>query len=250
MKKLLGGVVISALLVAPAMAADLPARMPVKAPPPVVAAVYNWTGCYIGAQAGWTRMRDRQDMTNNIGSFRLIFTQSDGGVVGGGHLGCNYQFNQIVVGVEGDFEGSSVDKSFPIGAPFANTTGTFDVSWQASIRGRLGFAVNNVLFYGTGGAAFVRVKETYCTLIAGACGFFDSVSSNRTGWTAGGGIEYGFTNNWSARVEYRHTRYQDHTNVLNNFLAPPGTSVSRLTDDTVRGAISYRWGGGPVVARY
>jgi outer membrane immunogenic protein len=246
MKKLLGGIAISALLAAPALAADLPARMPVKAAPAPVVAVFSWTGCYIGAQAGWVRTRDRQDMTNNVGSFRLITEPHDSSWVAGGHVGCNLQTGQWVFGIEGDIEAKGIDHSYVPGPPFSATTVfTYESKVQGSVRGRLGYAVDRVLFYATGGAAVARFKHTYFTPAA----FFDSNTDTRWGWTVGGGLEYAFTGNWSGRVEYRYSNYGTERVNLPNFLAPPGWSDVRIDEHAVRAGISYRFGG-PVVARY
>src|SRR5262245_53987692 len=100
MKTLLGGLAISALLAAPALAADLPARMPVKAPPPVVS-VYSWTGCYIGGHGGWARAKTQLVNTANTTAFGDLipgqgFDVSDSGGIAGGHVGCNWQNGQFV----------------------------------------------------------------------------------------------------------------------------------------------------------
>src|SRR5262245_1014523 len=115
MKKLLGGLAISALLVVPALAADLPARMPVKAPVPVVAA-YSWTGCYLGVQGGWQWGRDHtRETITAMGAFNNFDRHWDSdGFVGGGHIGCNWQTGQWVFGVEGDFEGSTLDGGYTL----------------------------------------------------------------------------------------------------------------------------------------
>jgi outer membrane immunogenic protein len=239
----------SMMLVGSASAAD----MAVKArPAPIPAPVFSWTGCYIGAQVGWAELRDRQALSSPV--FDLAVGSTADGVKGGGHAGCNYQANQFVFGIEGDIEGSDISNRYVIGAPFANTTGTVKTDWQGSIRGRVGVAFDRVLLYATGGWAWARVTDTYCTLVGGVCaiggpGFFDSISSTRNGGTVGVGLEYAFLNNFSARVEYRYTHFQDHTNVLANFLAPPGRSVNRLEENAVRVGVSYRFGG-PVVAKY
>jgi outer membrane immunogenic protein len=245
-KSLLSTTMIAGLLVAgAAQAADMP-RPVYKAPPPL--AYFSWTGCYIGAQVGWAQITDRQDLSSP--TFALTVHDHASGVKGGGHLGCNYQTNQFVFGIEGDFEGTSIDHRFVIGPPFFDTTSTERVRWQGSIRGRLGIAVDHWLFYGTGGLAFASFNDTYCTIRGGTtCAFFDSVSSTRTGGTVGAGIEYAFGNNWSTRIEYRYTRFSNHTNVLNNFLAPPGTSIDHDSENAVRWGLTYRFGG-PLVARY
>jgi outer membrane immunogenic protein len=228
--------------------------MAVKARPvAVLPPVFSWTGCYIGAQVGWAELRDRQDLSSPV--FALTVTDTADGVKGGGHAGCNYQFNQFVIGVEGDIEAADINNSFAIGAPFSNTTtGSVRLDWQASLRGRVGWAFDRLLLYATGGVAWGHVRDEYCTRVGGVCqiggpGFFDSITSTRTGGTVGVGVEYALLSNFTGRVEYRFTQFQDHTNLLNNFLAPPGRSVNRLEENAVRVGLSYKFGGA-VVAKY
>jgi outer membrane immunogenic protein len=243
-KVMLGAVALVAIGVAPALAADLPARTYTKAAP-VVAQVYNWTGFYVGAQVGWSEIRDSQVLSSP--TFVLPVASRVDGVVGGGHVGYNFQASQFVFGVEGDIEGSSTNNTYVIGAPFATGTfGTNKLDWQGSLRGRAGIAVDRVLFYGTAGWAFGSFNDGYA--LPGTP-FIQSVSSTRNGWTAGGGVEYALASSWTARVEYRYTDWGTYTNNLNVFLSPPGTSVDKVTQQTVRVGVSYKFGG-PVVAKY
>ena len=244
-KLILSAAAIGATLgISAASAADMAPRPYTKAPPPVVAQVYNWTGFYIGAQVGWAEIRDNQFLSSP--TFALPVASRADGVVGGGHAGYNWQASQFVFGVEGDIEGSSLRNTYVIGAPFFATTGTNNLNWQGSLRLRAGIAVDRVLFYGTAGWAFGSFNDGYNT--AGTP-FVQSVSSTRNGWTAGGGIEYALGSNWTTRVEYRYTDWGSYTNTLNVFLAPPGTSVDRVTEQAVRVGVSYKFGG-PVVAKY
>src|SRR5690349_5042237 len=98
-----------------ASAADMAVKArPLLPPPPV----FSWTGCYIGAQVGWAELRDRQDLSSP--TFALAVSSTADGVKGGGHAGCNYQFNQFVIGIEGDIEAADINNSYAIGAPFVN----------------------------------------------------------------------------------------------------------------------------------
>ncbi|KYG97656.1 outer membrane protein [Bradyrhizobium sp. DOA1] len=224
-----------------ASAADMAARPYTKAPAPV-AAVYNWTGFYIGAQVGYawgdngTREFDPAGVPTG-----LVQGFNANGVVGGGHVGYNWQFGQFVFGLEGDIEGADVNGGYRLG----NLNGTdFRIDAQASIRGRLGVAFNNSLLYVTGGAAWADMDHTYVL----ANTLFETVSTTRTGWTVGAGWEYGFTPNWSARVEYRYTDFGNFRNT--SVVAFPGFSYEHdPVFHTVRAGVSYRFGG-PVVARY
>jgi outer membrane immunogenic protein len=113
-----------------------------------------------------------------------------GGVIGG-TAGYNYQFGQAVVGIEGDVDWSGIDgttnNSCPLGCKTSN-------SWLATVRGRLGYAADRFMPFVTGGAAFGDVR-------ASSPGLPDT-SSDRTGWTIGGGLEAAFAPNWTAKVEY------------------------------------------------
>lgn len=219
---------IAALACVPAFAADL-GRPITKAPAMVAPApvMYNtgWSGFYIGGQVGY--------------QYGYVAGYHPDGIVGGGHIGFNYQTGPVVFGIEGDIEGSGVNGGYP----------GFDQRWQSSIRGRLGFtAGNSVLFYGTGGAAFSEFRAN--ALING----FDSGYANtvsRTGYTLGAGIEYKFTPNFSGRVEYRYTDF-------GNLNDPRSDARPRIEFSTVRVGLSYYFGGfggglgggAPVMAAY
>jgi len=229
-----------------ASAADLAARPYTKAAVAPMAGVYSWTGFYIGAQVGWSEVRDSQVMTSPTLAPLALSSRADG-VVGGGHVGYNLQTGQFVFGVEGDIEANSASGSYLIPPPLVQpANGTQRLDWQGSVRGRLGLTVDRVLFYGTGGWAFGHFTDGYFTP---GTPFNETVSSTRDGWTAGAGIEYAMASNWTVRAEYRYTDWGKHTNVLNTYLAPAGTSVDEVTEHTARIGISYKFGG-PVVAKY
>lgn len=229
MRQILVGVALTLSLAAPAAAADL--RMPVKAAPaPVVAPVYSWTGCYIGVQGGysWANTAYNTDIPPTPGTGTSFDLR---GGVAGGHLGCNYQFNTFVLGVEGDGEWTGLKGD---DAGFAGTIDEIKGRWQASVRGRAGFTTGPALFYATGGIAWMNVRY--------ARPDFDptTLSETLTGWTVGGGMEWAFARNWSARVEYRYTRFDEE-----GFPFTTGSARTLLETkvNTIRGGISYRWGG-------
>ncbi|BBO04160.1 MULTISPECIES: outer membrane protein [Bradyrhizobium] len=242
MKKLAIAAAALVLGTAGASAADLAARPYTKAPAPV-AAVYNWTGFYIGAQAGygWGDNSTRELVTATGAPTGFVQGFNADGFVGGGHVGYNWQAGQFVFGLEGDIEGADVKGGYRL----ANTNGTdFRIDAQASIRGRLGVAFNNSLLYVTGGVAWADMDHTYVL----ANTLFETVSRTRTGWTVGAGWEYGFTPNWSARLEYRYTDFGTFRN--NSTVAFPGFSYEHdPVLHTVRAGVSYRFGG-PVIAKY
>src|SRR5581483_1871136 len=117
-----------------ANAADLPARMPVKAAP-MVAPAFSWTGFYLGAQIGWSHIRDTQDLSSP--SFAWSVSDTADGFLGGVHGGYNLQISQFVLGVEADFEGNTTNHTFLVGGPFSvDTAATEKLRWQGSLRGR------------------------------------------------------------------------------------------------------------------
>jgi outer membrane immunogenic protein len=171
------------------------------------------------------------------------------GFIGGGHAGYNWQSGAFVYGLEADVEGADIKGTgnyrFLGGAPILDHVDS-KTDFQGSFRGRLGWAANNWLFYATGGLAWADIKHTYVTGIAGPPA--NSFSTTRAGYTVGAGVEYGFTPNWSGRLEYR---YSDYGTLTNNVGAQfvGGLQDQKITDNSVRVGLSYRWGGA-VVAKY
>lgn len=171
MKKTIMAMAIATTAGGSAAAADLPRGPAPYYPPP--ASIYNWTGPYAGLNLGyeWGKVTN-----SNI---------EPSGVAGGGQIGYNWQSGQFVFGGETDIQISGADDTF---APYK-----FSNPWFGTLRGRAGFAINNVMLYATAGLAYGELK-----------GEFFGLGEDKTlvGWTAGAGIEYGFTQNWSAKLEY------------------------------------------------
>lgn len=171
MKKTIIAMAIATTASGSAAAADLPRGPAPYYPPP--ASIYNWTGPYAGLNLGYQWAK----VTNNV--------TEPSGIAGGGQLGYNWQLGQFVFGLETDIQASAADDTF---APYK-----FSNPWFGTLRARIGYAINNVMLYGTGGLAYGELK-----------GEFFGLEEDKTlvGWTAGAGIEYGFTQNWSAKLEY------------------------------------------------
>jgi outer membrane immunogenic protein len=179
-----GGLAAVALSLAPlaAQAADLP--FPAYKAPPFVAPVYaNWSGPYLGVNAGYGFGTSDWDIP--------AVSVDPSGAVAGGTLGYNLQTGLWVWGMEGDFNWSGIKSDEACGAGTCETEAT----WLATARARLGYAGwNNWLPYITGGAAYGSVKaENSLT---------GSTSETRFGWTVGAGLEYAMWNNWSVKAEY------------------------------------------------
>jgi outer membrane immunogenic protein len=225
-----------------AFAADLPnvKGPPVFAPPPPV---FSWTGLYIGGQVGYQWGTSDPSLLVGGVPVGVAGSYSDQGVVGGGHLGYDYQVSQFVFGVEGDVEGSSYRGTATAAGFYTNS----EAEIEGSVRGRLGIAWDRVLFYGTGGVAFGSLRNT-----VGAVGAapFASATTGRVGWTVGGGVEYAIDPSWSIRAEYRYTDYGDY-----DFGIAPGFALrEHETDNRAEVGFSYKFSmfepPAPVVAKY
>jgi outer membrane immunogenic protein len=244
-RKLLVSAAMLATMTGGAWAADLPNTKgaPAFAPPPPP--VFTWTGLYIGAQAGYEWGNAYNHIDTAAGAVIPGATNSTSGVVGGGHIGYNLQISQFVIGIEGDVEGTSDRGSSvePNGSIFSQND-----EIQGSVRGRLGWAWDRVLIYGTGGVAFASIRDTASLPPA-----FDSQTVGRAGWTAGGGIEYALDPNWSVRAEYRYTDYGHYTFPLTT-TSPGDVAHIHDTDNRVEVGFSYKFDmfapPMPVVAKY
>ena len=124
---------------ASAHAADLPVKAPRAAP--MVAPAFSWTGCYIGAQVGYGWAKTDHSFDNGAPSD----TSNPHGILGGGHLGCNYQIATWVVGVEGDFEAADVKDGDFVNLTGGTSAGSSKMKWDGSVRGRFGFAFDRSL---------------------------------------------------------------------------------------------------------
>lgn len=227
----------AALLLSPlaVQAADLA----VKAPPaPVPAPVYNWTGLYVGVNGGWGW--GRQDPLNLIDD-RLDRSRFDidGGLVGG-TFGAQIQQGAIVLGFESDVDWAHIRGSgitvptialVPIPVTLDVTT---KIEAIATARARAGVALNNWFIYSTGGAAFIKETARGTTIAGVPCGTAGilpgcSDSHWRPGLALGGGAEWGFASNWTAKAEYL-------------YIAAAGTGASVDRVNVVRGGINYKFG--------
>jgi outer membrane immunogenic protein len=189
----------------PALSADMPARIPTKGPAVFVAPVHNWTGFYVGAQAGYGWEKDAWTQYTAAGV--LVSPQTSFNAKGallGGQLGYNYQMGAVVLGVEGDLSWAGL-KGTESNQPITNLCNPVfncetKINWLATVTGRLGYAWGPALLYAKGGAAWAGANRRFITAATGAD--LASASETRTGWTLGGGFEYAFTSAWSAKLEY------------------------------------------------
>jgi outer membrane immunogenic protein len=247
-----------------ASAADLP--IPAYSPPLPIA--YNWTGFYVGLNAGGHWGKDDVTTAASVPNFDAAIagaaagfdagaagTNKPSGFFGGLQVGYNWQFYNFVVGLEGDVNGLTGSKSRSVfyAGPLPAAGDTFATSVEsnflATVRGRLGLTFDRALVYATGGLAVGIVKTTDAATVFGGT-LLESVSdtTTRAGWTVGGGLEYAFTPNWSAKLEYL---YVDLGSFDTAILCAPGpapcltatdiTVHHKWTDNIARVGINYKF---------
>jgi outer membrane immunogenic protein len=243
-------------------------------PASVVAA--NWTGFYVGLNAGWARARSDVSNSTDAGGYFFpanvaglnaagSFGTSDDGFTGGGQIGYNWQTGIWVLGVEGDFSALITKSQNTLIIPFvtvpANGTridNQIETDWFATIRGRLGVvAYGSALLYATGGVAFANMKLATTTFdlvpvpngincTTQHCGASGG-SSTKTGWTAGGGMEWAINRNWSAKGEYLFADFGSVSidTVHNGPNVPAVPSVIHTNVDlhlhVIRAGLNYRF---------
>lgn len=247
-----------------ATAADLP----VKAPP-IVAVEYNWSGIYGGINAGWSEDHYHWQYTNPAPAFCCapFSTNRDDWFVGG-QLGAQYQFNHFVLGVEAAIMTPGNDN-------FSNTVGCVapnSLTIGCGIRretvvtagGRLGYAWDKWLVYGSGGWAWTNIRSRLTNPPPAVLAVFDQTGVRYDdGWYAGVGFEYMLLRGGLADVivgaEYQHIDFGTrlHTSIFDGFgPCPPGVNCRNIsaTEDLVRARLSFKWNpfvaATPVVARY
>jgi outer membrane immunogenic protein len=250
MKRWIGATAaLAALGAVSAQAADLAPRPYTKAPA-YVAPVYNWGGFYVGAHIGygWGRAHTDQFLAN--GTFDQNNTLDRDGVFGGGQIGYNLMLSpNWLIGIEADISGADIKGS----ADNVNGTATIHsrstVDYFGTVRGRLGYAVDNVLFYGTGGLLWAHGTVNRDVTV-GAITENSSFTTSPTGWTAGGGVEWGFLPNWSAKVEYLYGELKTSGDLtFATFVRADRHLDSNTQLHSIRVGVNYHFGG-PAVARY
>ena len=244
------------------------------APPPPPVPVFTWSGVYLGGQIGYAWGNDNVSWSGTDNLLNLAsgsFGEGPQGVIGGAHVGYNLQpnswFSWLVFGIEASIDGTSLSKS--VGVPLADSAGvtgsltaSSNASVQGSVRGRLGIAFDRVLLYGTGGVAVTNINRSYVDttgFFTGVPGTGATISNTRAGFTAGGGIEYAVTDNWSVQAEYRYSNFGHTTDYpFSNPNAPVGLPANgffavphHLTENQVQAGFNYRFDmmvPGPAVA--
>lgn len=219
-----------------AQAADLPVP-PAPAPAAPVAyapAVYDWTGFYFGGHlgAGYSTSSWSDPITGANNNFN-----SGIGFLGGGQAGFNYQFNWLVVGLEGDFSWTGLGLKESGTDSLGNTLNT-TVNWTSTVTGRIGAAFDRLLLYGKGGLALAQDDSSFTD----TGGNNVSTTFMRTGWTAGAGIEYALTDNILARVEYDYLGFGSKTLDFSTPLQAAYTTSANLNVQEVKAGIDIKFG--------
>lgn len=244
-----------------AFAADLPARMPLKAP--IAVAPFSWTGCHLGGHIGGAWSHVSISDPNSAGAFLTTITTSPdqaigidaSSVIGGAQVGCDYQFaTNWVIGAAGDYsfanlDGDAADPFFTgkFGTPTLDARSTY----LATATARLGYAWDRYLVYAKGGAAWTHNNYSISNLANFnnfGCTFFAcsaTASDSRLGWTVGGGFEWAFANSWSAFAEFDYYDFGTRT-VLFNGAYQLGNVGSQTLDikqhvEAVKVGLNYRF---------
>ncbi len=247
---LLAGTALVTLAVGSAMAADLsrPAPAPVyKAPPAPL--TYDWTGIYIGGDGGYGWGTSSGSVTTIAGAPLATYSFNSNGPLAGGFIGGNYQINQFVLGIEGDWQWSNLTGNSGAiallggGGPLTVST---TVKNYGSIRGRLGVAFDRFLVFGTGGWAWGNYSTSYATPALGT--FITNNPNSSNGWAAGGGVEYAFTDNFIGRVEYRYTSLG--TSSFANVPFGVAETGNKVTISDIRAGLEWKFGPSGIAARY
>jgi outer membrane immunogenic protein len=287
-------VVVAAAFIAATQVSSA-ADISVKAPPLAVAPVFSWTGCYVGANGGWVGSRDSYtlapagsyltspganappnlqgtgDFPASIAALTHSYDSNDSGGLIGAQVGCNRQLGSVVLGVEADWQWTSLetsaDASYSAYADPGNTAFTVaahteqvssKLEWFATLRGRVGYAFDRLLVFGTGGVAFANIKSetnvSFATFapspVYNGAVHIGSDSFTNVGWVVGAGLEYAFAPNWSVKGEYLYMDFGTHHNFspLVAATAPaavgPGYSWStsvRERENVVRVGLNYKF---------
>ncbi len=227
------------------MAADM--RMPVKSP--VIAPPISWSGCYIGGNAGGVSARIEHGFS--LPGANVQSTGRDTGFIGGGQIGCNWQYSPgWVFGVEGDVNYAGVKRSsnfaFAVLGEDVAGSQTTKLRWLTTIRGRLGPTWDRSFLYLTGGAAIGGVKSSVAAIDENGATYLGSASATRFGWTVGAGYEYAFSRTISGKLEYLHfdlgrVNYQVNRVSGVNAVAASWNARAKVGGDIIRAGINFRW---------
>ncbi|MDX3805347.1 outer membrane protein [Bosea thiooxidans] len=202
-------------------------------PAPELPALYSWTGLYAGVQGGYSWGSNRVRIGAPTGPYApMSFRADDDSAFGGAHAGFNYQFGSIVLGIEGDIEAVNSRSRFD-GAGIAARVSQ---DWQGSARARIGYAFDRLMIYATGGASFTEFERRAFD----PAGFGERLTSTRTGWNIGGGVNFAFTDHLIFGAEYRYTDFGKNRFATSGVF-PGLTGEQELTSHSARASIAYKF---------
>ncbi len=234
MKRILMAAALALAAGGQALAADLPqpAPPPPRAPAtyvPVPVPVFTWSGIYFGINGGYGFGQSSwsDPILGSTGNFNTS------GWLAGGTLGGNYQWGQFVLGIEGDGDWQNLTGTTNSAAGTCGVGCTTQSEWLATVRGRAGYAFDRFLVYGTGGGAFGNLQASY--------GGLPFSSSTQIGWTAGGGVEFAFTPNLTAKVEYLYVDLGSQSCAVGFCSTSGNPTTVTLTENVVRAGINYKF---------
>jgi outer membrane immunogenic protein len=216
-----------------ANAADLPTQA--YRAPQVVASIYNWTGIYVGANAGYGS--GKQDPLGLFSNDFAPFNYTLSGAMIGGTFGAQIQSGHVVMGLEGDIDWTSMrgigtGPVVKLGVLQGTATISSNVSVIDTLRTRIGYAQDNWLFYGTVGVALTNDTSSFGQTVGFTCNTGVVACTSKSDWhaglAAGAGVEYGFTPNLSAKLEYSWVG---------------AGAANTLYENMVRFGVNYRFGG-------
>lgn len=230
-------------LLSPAFGADLPIYS--KAPA-IAAPLYDWSGYYVGVfGGGGYGNHNLNNALGPAGNADFTVNYSSKGGLAGGEAGYNVQSGSYLVGVEGDAFWSNIkgDDNFALGSNDAT-----NLRWGGTLRARGGFTVDRLLMFFTGGWAYGDLQHTNTDPVLG----IDQFSNHRSGLTAGGGIAYALTNNLIGKIEYRYYDFGAYSRLGLPLFTPNGQLPYTVnnTYSVVTVGLDFKFGGGPVVAKY
>jgi outer membrane immunogenic protein len=219
MKRLL---IASSLLVTSVNLASAADMIQTAEPP----AGFIWSGGYVGLQAGYGWGKEDNGFPDNPTA--QISGDVKGGL-GGIYGGWNWQFNNIVAGIDANVDYSDIKGT---SSNAANESLTTKLRWDGAVRGRVGYAVDQFLIYGAGGLAFGNIDVN----VFDSGGTFASARDTKAGWTIGVGTEVAFSANLIGRAEYSYT---DFGKV--DYTAPGGPGTVAVKTNTVALGLAYKF---------
>lgn len=220
-------------------AADLPSRT-IAPTAPITKPAFTWTGFYIGANLGGAFGYAKNAVWYQ-GQHLGKATFNSAGVVGGGHIGYNYQMGAMVLGGEADllYNGISSRKVWISDTSAASGTLKNELGWQGSIRARAGYAVERTLYFLTAGVAIASPEIVLSGSNAAIGGMTATSSATRAGFTVGAGIDHAFTDNWIGKLEYRYSDFGTKTIAGANSVN--GAIKNSAQVNTITAGISYKF---------